>query len=192
MIRRVVSEANRFVRNSQTMLGWLLLAGALSYGFAITNGSLSIDEELSLIFNNPFAWAEQGRWGTWLLKLSFGHLLAVAVLPARARCAHPFRLRAPVVLRVHAGERWPPRELAVADVFRRCLRHHTFERLLPLLQHLQRRNFLRARLLSPVRPFRVDVAVRTGRATALAAAAVFVAMAISTYQSFAIVCAGGF
>jgi hypothetical protein len=52
MILQVVSEANRFVRNSRVLLGWLL-AGTLVYGFAITNGSLSIDEELGFFLKTP-------------------------------------------------------------------------------------------------------------------------------------------
>jgi hypothetical protein len=40
----------------------------MSYGFAICNFSLSIDEEYALQHNNTVEWLAQGRWGTVLLK----------------------------------------------------------------------------------------------------------------------------
>ena len=164
MISQVLSEANRFVRNSRALLGWLLV-GTLVYGFAITNGSLSIDEELGFFFNNPFAWAEQGRWGIWLLKLVFGTFLPLPFFqPALAVLVLSGSALLWSFVFTRASDT-PAAEFTVADIFRRCLPHLTFERLLSLLQHIQRRNFLRPRLLGVVRPFCVDVAVRTGRAS---------------------------
>ena len=191
MIRQVVSEANRFVRNSRALLGWLLLAGALSYGFAITNGSLSIDEELGLIFNNPFAWAEQGRWGTWLLKLVFGNFLPL-----------PFFQPALAVL-VLSGS-----ALLWCFVFTRASDDRlvnspwlTFFAVvyvtIPSNAYYLSFNTYNVEISCGLVFSALSVLFawmwqfEQGGRRALAAAAVFAALAISTYQSFAIVCAGG-
>jgi hypothetical protein len=190
MIRQVVSEANRFVRNSRALLGWLL-AGTLVYGFAITNGSLSIDEELGFFFNNPFAWAEQGRWGIWLLKLVFGTFLPL-----------PFFQPALAVL-VLSGS-----ALLWSFVFTRASDHRlvnspwlTFFAVvyltLPLNAYYLSFNTYNVEISCGLVFSALSVLFawmwqfEQGGRRAFAAAAMFAALAISTYQSFAIVCAGG-
>jgi Glucosyl transferase GtrII len=190
MIRQVVSEANRFVRNNRALLVWLL-TGTLVYGFAITNGSLSIDEELGFFFNTPLAWAEQGRWGIWLLKLVFGTFLPL-----------PFFQPALAVL-VLTGS-----ALLWCFVFTRASDNRlvnspwlTFFAVvyltIPSNAYYLSFNTYNAEISCGFVFSALSVLFawmwqfEQGGRRALAAAAVFAALAISTYQSFVIVCAGG-
>jgi Glucosyl transferase GtrII len=190
MISQVVSEANRFVRNSRALLGWLLV-GTLVYGFAITNGSLSIDEELGFFFKNPFAWAEQGRWGIWLLKLVFGTFLPL-----------PFFQPALAVL-VLAGS-----ALLWSFVFTRASDNRllnspwlTFFAVvyltLPLNAYYLSFNTYNFEISCGLVFSALSVLFawmwqfEQGGQRAFATSAMFSTLAISTYQSFAIVCAGG-
>jgi Glucosyl transferase GtrII len=190
MIRQVVSEANRFVRNSLVLLGWLL-AGTLVYGFAITNGSLSIDEELGFFLKNPFAWAEQGRWGIWLLKLVFGTFLPL-----------PFFQPALAVLILSGSA------LLWSFVFTRASDNRllnspwlTFFAVvyltIPLNAYYLSFNTYNVEISCGLVFSALSVLFawtwqfEQGGRRAFAATAMFSALAISIYQSFTIVCAGG-
>ena len=65
-MRQLASDGTRFASAHRSLLAWLLVAGLLSYGFAASNFSLSIDEELHLLYNLNSVWMEQGRWGLLL------------------------------------------------------------------------------------------------------------------------------
>ena len=71
-MQQLYSDASRFGRTNRGLLAWLVMAMLLSYGFAFSNFSLSIDEELHLAVDQTYAWTAQGRWGTTFLKLLFG------------------------------------------------------------------------------------------------------------------------
>jgi hypothetical protein len=68
-IRELALSGIRFAGANRSLIVWLLAAGTLSYGFAATNFSLSIDEELHFLSNLAAGWISQGRWGIALTNL---------------------------------------------------------------------------------------------------------------------------
>jgi hypothetical protein len=84
-MHQLMSEAKQFSRANRELLAWLSVGALISYGFAISNFSLSIDEEFHLVTDETLDWMAQGRWGTTLLKLLFGTTLPLPfVQPAIA------------------------------------------------------------------------------------------------------------
>jgi hypothetical protein len=62
----------REARNQPPAIRWILIIAAcltlLTYGFAITGFSISIDEEQYLLQQPPSVWIEQGRWAVWIVE----------------------------------------------------------------------------------------------------------------------------
>ncbi len=88
-MHHIAADAKQFGCANRGLLIWVGVAAMLSYGFAATNFSLSIDEEVHLLYNLNSAWTEQGRWGitltNFILRTTFplpffNPLLAVILL----------------------------------------------------------------------------------------------------------------
>ena len=64
---RVYKEILKSFLKDKTFMFFLVLTAVLSFGFAITNPTMGIDDfSIDRYVNEPFIIA-QGRWGTWLL-----------------------------------------------------------------------------------------------------------------------------
>lgn len=67
-MQRAVHDVRCFLRRQRALVAWVVTATVLSYGFATTTFSLSIDEEVHLRFDHSGVWVLQGRFGATLLK----------------------------------------------------------------------------------------------------------------------------
>src|SRR5262245_41598498 len=84
-MQRLSSDFAQFVRNNGALVVWIAVAASLSYGLAVANVTLSIDEELHFISDSRPAWVQQGRFGIAAIKTLLGTALPLPFLrPALA------------------------------------------------------------------------------------------------------------
>ena len=84
-MQRLSSDFAQFVRNNGALVVWIAVAAILSYGLAVANVTVSIDEELHFISDSRAAWVQQGRFGIAAIKTLLGTALPLPYLrPALA------------------------------------------------------------------------------------------------------------